>query len=77
MDRELSRNERIKEASDYLRGTLAEGLAEEITGAIVEDDQQLVKFHGMYLQDDRDLRAERRRKKMEAAFAGIVPQNAC
>ena len=35
------------------------GLREEITGAIVEDDQQLVKFHGMYLQDDRDLRAER------------------
>ena len=69
---ELSRNERIKEASDYLRGTLAEGLAEEITGAIVEDDQQLVKFHGMYLQDDRDLRAERTRKKMEKAFAFML-----
>jgi sulfite reductase beta subunit-like hemoprotein len=72
MPEELSRNERIKEASRYLRGTLAQGLAEEITGAIVEDDQQLVKFHGMYLQDDRDLRAERRRKKMEAAFAFMV-----
>ena len=57
---ELSRNEHIKEASDYLRGTLAEGLSEEITGAIVEDDQQLVKFHGMYLQDDRDLRGGER-----------------
>src|SRR5947208_15690651 len=66
---ELSRNEHIKEASDYLRGTLAEGLTDEITGAIVEDDQQLVKFHGMYLQDDRDLRAERGRKKLEKAFA--------
>src|SRR5438132_13989842 len=72
MPKELSRNERIKEASDYLRGTLAEGLAEEITGAIVEDDQQLVKFHGMYLQDDRDLRAERGRKKMEKAFAFML-----
>ena len=72
MPEELSRNERIKEASQYLRGTLAEGLAEEITGAITEDDQQLVKFHGMYLQDDRDLRAERRRKKMEAAFAFMI-----
>src|SRR6266704_2557513 len=61
MSQEVSRNERIKEASDYLRGTLAEGLRDEITGAIVEDDQQLVKFHGMYLQDDRDLRAERGR----------------
>src|ERR1700733_2405663 len=69
MTDEVSRNEHIKEASDYLRGTLAEGLREEITGAIVEDDQQLVKFHGMYLQDDRDLRAERGRKKMEKAFS--------
>ncbi len=72
MTDEVSRNERIKEASDYLRGTLAEGLAEEITGAIVEDDQQLVKFHGMYLQDDRDLRSERTRKKMEKAFAFMI-----
>ena len=72
MPKELSRNERIKEASRYLRGTLAEGLTQEMTGAIVEDDQQLVKFHGMYLQDDRDLRAERRRKKMEAAFAFMI-----
>ena len=72
MTKELSRNERIKEASAYLRGTLAQGLAEEITGAISEDDAQLVKFHGMYLQDDRDLRAERTRKKMEKAFAFMI-----
>ena len=69
---DVSRNERIKEASNYLRGTLAEGLREEITGAIVEDDQQLVKFHGMYLQDDRDLRPERTRKKMEKAFSFMI-----
>jgi sulfite reductase (NADPH) hemoprotein beta-component len=72
MTAELSRNERIKEASDYLRGTLAEGLREEITGSIIEDDAQLVKFHGMYLQDDRDLRGERTRKKMEKAFAFMI-----
>ncbi len=72
MRQELSRNERIKEASDYLRGTLAEGIRREITGAISEDDAQLVKFHGMYLQDDRDLRPERTRKKMEKAFAFMV-----
>jgi len=72
MTDKISRNERIKEASDYLRGTLADGLREEITGAIVEDDQQLVKFHGMYLQDDRDLRPERTRKKMEKAFAFMI-----
>ncbi len=72
MAKELSRNERLKEASDYLRGTLAEGLSDRITGAIVEDDQQLIKFHGMYLQDDRDLRAERGRKKLEKAFAFML-----
>jgi sulfite reductase (NADPH) hemoprotein beta-component len=72
MTDEVSRNERIKEASNYLRGTLAEGLREEITGGIVEDDQQLVKFHGMYLQDDRDLRSERTRKKMEKAFSFMI-----
>src|SRR4051794_35793173 len=72
MTTELSRNERIKEASAYLRGTLAEGLAETATGAIAEDDQQLVKLHGMYLQDDRDLRPERTRKKLEKAFAFMV-----
>ena len=72
MSQELSRNERIKEASNYLRGTLAEGLRQEITGAITEDDAQLVKFHGMYLQDDRDLRPERTRKKMEKAFAFMI-----
>src|SRR4051794_19383082 len=72
MAKEPSANERIKEASDYLRGTLAEGLREDITGAIAEDDQQLVKFHGMYLQDDRDLRAERGRKKLEKAFSFML-----
>ena len=68
----LARNEHIKDASNYLRGTLAEGLTDQITGAIVEDDQQLVKFHGMYLQDDRDLRGERARKKLEKAFSFML-----
>src|SRR3712207_9283225 len=72
MSKELSRNERIKEASGYLRGTVAEGLTEVVTGAIAEDDQQLVKFHGMYLQDDRDLRAERTKKKLEKAFSFMI-----
>jgi sulfite reductase (NADPH) hemoprotein beta-component len=72
MANDLSRNERIKEASEYLRGTLADGLREEITGAIIEDDAQLVKFHGMYLQDDRDLRPERGKKKIEKAFAFMI-----
>lgn len=72
MSADVSHNERIKEASDYLRGTLAQGLRDAVTGAIVEDDAQLVKFHGLYLQDDRDLRPERAHKKMEKAFAFMI-----
>jgi len=67
-----SRNEHIKEASGFLRGTLADGLLAHATGAISEDDGQLVKFHGMYLQDDRDLRAERTAKKLEKAFSFMI-----
>src|SRR5215469_2722667 len=70
--KEPSRVERIKEASAYLRGTLEDGLRAKATGAISEDDAQLVKFHGMYLQDDRDLRGERAKKKMEKAFAFMI-----
>jgi sulfite reductase (NADPH) hemoprotein beta-component len=72
MTDERSRNEHLKEASNYLRGTLAEGLRDGVTGAITEDDAQLVKFHGMYLQDDRDLRPERGRKKLEKAFSFMI-----
>jgi sulfite reductase (NADPH) hemoprotein beta-component len=67
-----SRNERIKEASRFLRGGIAEGLGRVETGAIAEDDAQLTKFHGTYLQDDRDLRPERRRKKLEQAYMFMV-----
>lgn len=68
----LSRNEYLKEASRFLRGTLAEGLLNEVTGDIAEDDHQLVKFHGMYVQDDRDLRPERAKKKLEKAFSFML-----
>jgi sulfite reductase (NADPH) hemoprotein beta-component len=63
-----SPNEAIKQNSRFLRGTIAEGLQRVETGALSDDDQQLTKFHGIYVQDDRDLRAERGRKKMEKAF---------
>ncbi len=66
--RPLSRNEAIKESSRFLRGTLADGLLRAETGALSEDDTQLTKFHGIYQQDDRDLRAERGKKRMEKAF---------
>ncbi|WP_221028849.1 NADPH-dependent assimilatory sulfite reductase hemoprotein subunit [Actomonas aquatica] len=68
----LSANEGIKTASNFLRGTIAEELLDESTGAISEDNQQLTKFHGLYLQDDRDLRKERRQAKLEKAFSFML-----
>ena len=59
-------------ASDALRGTLAEGVQNEITGAISEDDMALVRFHGMYLQDDRDRREERAAKKLERLYSFMI-----
>ena len=63
-----SATEGIKASSHFLRGTIAEGLRDRITGAVADDDTQLTKFHGIYQQDDRDLRPERAKKKLEKAF---------
>ena len=65
----LSKNEGIKARSRGLRGGIAEGLGVVHTGSLADDDTQLTKFHGIYQQDDRDLRAERRRKKLEPAYS--------
>lgn len=62
----------IKENSDQLRGTLSDSLKDEITGAIRDDDQALIKFHGMYQQDDRDRREERAAKKLERLYSFMV-----
>jgi sulfite reductase (NADPH) hemoprotein beta-component len=69
MTEKLAHNETIKTNSRFLRGTLEEGFADIATGAISEDDQQLIKFHGIYLQDDRDLRPERAKRKLDKAYA--------
>ena len=61
----LADNERLKTASNFLRGTIAQDLQDDLTGAFVGDNFQLIRFHGMYQQDDRDLRAERAKQKLE------------
>ncbi|WP_020615011.1 assimilatory sulfite reductase (NADPH) hemoprotein subunit [Paenibacillus daejeonensis] len=60
--------EHIKIKSNYLRGSLAETLEDRITGSIPEDDNRLMKHHGSYMQDDRDLRNERTKQKLEPAY---------
>ncbi len=71
-DTKLSKNESIKIESDYLRGTIMEGLADESSGAVSKTDEQLLKFHGTYQQDDRDVRIERKRAKLEKAFSFMI-----
>lgn len=61
----LADNERLKAESDYLHGTIAQDLDEPLTGGFNKDNFQLIRFHGMYEQDDRDIRAERKAQKLE------------
>eukprot|EP00127_Corallochytrium_limacisporum_P004284 Clim_evm229s157 gene=Clim_evmTU229s157 len=64
--------EDIKDESNYLRGTILQGLQDRSTGAISASDAQLTKFHGIYMQDDRDLRETRKAQGMEKAFSFMV-----
>jgi sulfite reductase (NADPH) hemoprotein beta-component len=64
--------EDIKKNSRALRGTLLESLADPLTGAIAEADQTLIKYHGSYQQDDRDIRDERRLQKLEPAYSFMI-----
>lgn len=68
----LSANEILKAASKHLRGTIAEELADNSTGAIAEETGQLTKFHGLYLQDDRDLRTALKKAGKEKAFSFML-----
>ena len=64
--------EDIKAESRRLRGSLLDSLADAATGALRESDQTLIKYHGSYQQDDRDIRDERRRQKLEPAFQFMI-----
>ncbi len=64
--------EKIKLESRRLRGTIVEGLGDATTGSLNFEDQRTIKFHGSYQQDDRDLRDERRRQKLEPAHQFMI-----
>jgi sulfite reductase (NADPH) hemoprotein beta-component len=68
----LSKVEGVKEASNYLRGTLAASLEDRSTGAIADDDTTVSKFHGIYQQDHRDQRNERKKAGLEKAFIFMI-----
>ncbi|HET7176985.1 MAG TPA: assimilatory sulfite reductase (NADPH) hemoprotein subunit [Gammaproteobacteria bacterium] len=68
----LSEAEQVKLASRHLRGGIAAGLLDPVTGGLSEADKSLLKFHGSYQQDDRDLRDERRLQKLEPAHQFMI-----
>lgn len=68
----LHANEQLKKSSNYLRGTIAIGLQDSLTGAMPGDDPLLLKFHGIYQQDDRDRRAERAQRRLEPDYQFMV-----
>lgn len=61
----LADNVRLKRESDFLRGTITDDLADPITGGFTANNFQLIRFHGMYQQDDCDIRPERTQQKLE------------
>ncbi|BDM65557.1 sulfite reductase [NADPH] hemoprotein beta-component [Shewanella sp. NFH-SH190041] len=71
-EKKLAENEYLKRDSRLLRGTITEGLATQVTGAFAAGDQQLIKFHGFYQQDDRDLRRERAEQKLEPLYSFML-----
>ncbi|WP_332737761.1 NADPH-dependent assimilatory sulfite reductase hemoprotein subunit [Flavihumibacter sp.] len=68
----LSEVEHIKEKSKYLEGTIPDSLRDEVTGNLFSQDQQLIKFHGSYVQSDRELDKERKAQKLEPLYSFMI-----
>ncbi|WP_205950708.1 assimilatory sulfite reductase (NADPH) hemoprotein subunit [Pantoea stewartii] len=68
----LTDAERLKKESNYLRGTILDDLEDGLTGGFSGDNFLLIRFHGMYQQDDRDIRAERAEQKLEPRHAMML-----
>lgn len=71
-EKKLSEVEHIKIKSNYLRGTIVESLENPISGALAEDDVQLIKFHGSYQQYDRETESERKKQKLEPLYSFMI-----
>ncbi|GAA4300705.1 NADPH-dependent assimilatory sulfite reductase hemoprotein subunit [Compostibacter hankyongensis] len=68
----VSPEEHLKENSNYLRGNIEQGLTDPLTGSLTPDDMKILKFHGSYQQQDRDLEKERKRQKLEPLYQFMV-----
>jgi sulfite reductase (NADPH) hemoprotein beta-component len=64
--------EKNKKESLGLRGTIIKEIKNELYGKINESDQNIIKFHGIYQQDDRDRRLERYKKKLDRIYSFMI-----
>lgn len=64
--------EHIKAESHHLRGSLYEEVLESLGGGVSEESRQLMKFFGMYVQDDRDQRRARKEAGLEPEYSFMV-----
>ncbi|WDI79006.1 assimilatory sulfite reductase (NADPH) hemoprotein subunit [Candidatus Purcelliella pentastirinorum] len=68
----LTNEEKIKKKSNFLRGTIAKDINNEITGGFSNHNYSLIRFHGMYQQDNRDIRLERLKQKLEPKYSMML-----
>jgi len=68
---QVSKNELLKQRIPTLAGTIAATLADPAVEKFSEDDEQFIKFHGIYQQDDRDVR--KTGKKWLVMIRGRIP----
>lgn len=68
----MSANEDVKKGSAYLAGTIAAELTDDELDAFGHDNDLLLKFHGIYQQDDRDVRRARTQLKLPLDYSCMV-----
>lgn len=64
--------EDIKLESQGLRGQIAEQFADTALSHVPDDSNVLLKFHGSYQQDDRDLRAKLNKEGKDKAWSFMI-----
>lgn len=70
-EKALTKNELLKTAIPTLAGNIAATMADPNAACFSADDEQFIKFHGIYQQDDRDLR--KAGKKYMMMIRGRIP----
>ena len=64
--------EEFKQDSRGLRGEIAEAISDGTKSHVEDQENFLLKFHGTYQQDDRDVRAQRTKEKLDKAWQFMV-----